>query len=827
MIGELEEAVADHPFQESLWELLITALYRAGRQADALATYQRVRGQLAEQLGLDPGPQLQQLEKQVLAHDASLHVAPRATGAMDAPPGNLPSMTAELVGRDPELSELSGLLARERLVEIVGPGGVGKTASRSRPPDAPRAEPAPAACGWPGSRPPRRPTRSSTPLIASMGVVGGEPALLERLKGGAAVVILDNCEHVIDAAAALAVRLLDATSELRILCTSQVPLGIDGETVFELAPLALLDAVELVHTSGARESHDRGVSATTDDVLELCRSLDGLPLAIELAAARTRTLSIDEITRRLDDRFLVLSDPTSRKPERRRSLGRRSDGATTCCSPTISAVCGRSPRSPEAHRSTRSSSSSTPSTYRRPRRSTWSAVWPAARSSSSTTTTLTPVRYRLLDSIRAFALEAMAEPGCPIAPRRPRRWFADAAASSTQGVRSGHQAEHLAFARAERANIDAALGLERRARPLALRSTSSTDSGGRGSSSATAAAPSGSWPRSTPPVRGAGPDRADALLLASWIEASTGASNAPASTSPRPQSSRTLSTTRPPGALLLLPRVRRLPRGDFAQAMELTAAVARSTTGWTAVGPGRELALRGPCGDLRGRRGARVEARDEVEHWLGDVRRPWLTFAATRCSASWPGCNTGSTTPSSHPARGRDVATLGFRQTEAYQVSSLGRAQCQAGDYEAGAATLQLAIEKAEATGDVRLAALARVHLGRVLRRSGRRTERGRRSTSAAWHRAAGAENRPRSAIACSPRWTPPRGRRAPRTARRDPRGRATRGDAHVEVFALDALARIAADAGDAPRHELCEAADRGWSAASHFITDRDRVDAH
>ena len=125
--------------------------------------------------------------------------------------------------------------------------------------------------------------------------------------------ILDNCEHVVDAAAALAERLLDAAPGLRILCTSQVALDIDGEAVFELAPLALADAVELFTRRAARPG-DPG------EVHDLCRSLDGLPLAIELAAARTRTLSVEEIARRLDDRFGVLSDPASRKPERRRAL---------------------------------------------------------------------------------------------------------------------------------------------------------------------------------------------------------------------------------------------------------------------------------------------------------------------------------------------------------------------------------------------------------------------------------------------------------------------------------------------------------------------------
>ena len=216
-------------------------------------------------------------------------------------------------------------------------------------------------------------------LISALDGPGGEAALFERLKSSSAVVILDNCEHVIDAAAALAVRLLDAAPGLRILCTSQVPLDIDGEVVFELAPLALSDAVELFTRRATAQrlspTGDRG----RDSVLDLCRSLDGLPLAIELAAARTRTLSVEEITRRLDDRFLVLNDPTSRRPERRRSLKSTIGGATTCCSPTTSAACGHSPPSPAAHRCRPWSSCSRPSTCRRPRRSTSSAGWRAGR----------------------------------------------------------------------------------------------------------------------------------------------------------------------------------------------------------------------------------------------------------------------------------------------------------------------------------------------------------------------------------------------------------------------------------------------------------------
>ena len=130
VIGELEALVRVHPLREGLWALLMVALYRDGRQADALATYQRVRSWLADELGLDPGLQLQQLEQQILVHDASLGVPYSTVRGLgpDAPAGNLPSMSVELVGRETEVAAVSDLLATRRLVEIVGPGGVGKTA---------------------------------------------------------------------------------------------------------------------------------------------------------------------------------------------------------------------------------------------------------------------------------------------------------------------------------------------------------------------------------------------------------------------------------------------------------------------------------------------------------------------------------------------------------------------------------------------------------------------------------------------------------------------------------------------------------------------------
>ena len=196
-----------------------------------------------------------------------------------------------------------------------------------------------------------------------------------------------------------------------------------------------------------------------------------------------------------------------------------------------------------------------------------------------------------------------------------------------------------------------------------------------------------------------------------------------------------------------------------------------------------------------------VEAVDQVQHWLRDGRRPMAARPPRRgAAASWPASSTASTTPSIHLGRAAETSRrLGFPQTEAYQLSSLGRAQCQAGDYDAGAATLELAIDKAEATGDVRLAALARVHLGRVLRALGQ-DARARTALEAAtaWHRGAGGGEQAAlgecllAAMDADDRLADAEERLVAilDEARHDD-------DAHVEVFALDALARIAADAGD------------------------------
>ncbi|HEX5899069.1 MAG TPA: hypothetical protein VFY32_06680, partial [Solirubrobacteraceae bacterium] len=327
--------------------------------------------------------------------------------------------------------------------------------------------------------------------------------------------------------------------------------------------------------------------------------------------------------------------------------------------------------------------------------------------------------------------------------------------------------------------------------------------------------------------------RASALLLAAWIEASTDRLE--------------LAREHIAAAAALADAIHDIDlqarccyylayvvshHGAFEQAMELTDKA-------SALYDGRDRPWDQAANWLFASRAAisarnhvrAVAACGQVEHWLGMVDDPWLHVRREAMLGELARIEHRFDDAVVHIGRAAQTSgRLGFLQTEAYQVSSLGRAQCQAGDYAAGAATLELAIEKAEATGDVRMVALARVHLGRVLRALGRRVPaRAALETATAWHRAAGGGEQ--AALGeCLLAALDAEDRRADAQqrlvaildhARRND-------DAPVEVFALDALARIAADEGDlAAARDRCEAADRRMASAAHFITELDRVDAH
>jgi predicted ATPase/DNA-binding SARP family transcriptional activator len=323
LAAELETRCREHPLRERLWELLILALYQGGRQAEALHAYTEVRDRLAGELGIDPGPALRKLQARILAQDPSLVPASAAASPAPAraaaPPkaaGNLREQLSSFVGRGAELEQLREALRSSRLVTLTGPGGVGKTRLAVEAAGALREEHRDGA--WLVELANVTEAHEVAPAVASAleasAVAGPQPAgsttqlIVRHLAGRSLVVVLDNCEHVIVEAAALAETLLGAVPGLWLIATSRESLGVPGEVLVPVGGLAPRAAVELF-TDRARAVRPGFLAAgqAGDVVEDICRRLDALPLAIELAAARLRALPLATLAERLGDRFRLLT----------------------------------------------------------------------------------------------------------------------------------------------------------------------------------------------------------------------------------------------------------------------------------------------------------------------------------------------------------------------------------------------------------------------------------------------------------------------------------------------------------------------------------------
>ena len=354
LLPELEALVGNHPFRERLWGHLILALYRSGRQADALESYQAAARALADGHGLDPGPGLQQLQAAILAHDPSLSAgyARTATVTLAAAPlrptGNLPAPLTSFIGRQDQLIEVGRAVRECRLVTLTGPPGVGKTRlavelGRTVREDFPDGlwlvelgalgADADVISGLSSAlaiREPGRPVTATTDAPAST----THEAIVLQLRARRALLILDNCEHLVAAVAKLVGPLLTACPELHVLATSREPLAVSGEVLWPVPPLGLPEPDinsphELLRFEAIRLFQDRAVKAhpsfamtpeSAPVVATLCRDLDGLPLAIELAAARVRAFPVGHIAGALDDRFRLLVSRSRTAPARQQTL---------------------------------------------------------------------------------------------------------------------------------------------------------------------------------------------------------------------------------------------------------------------------------------------------------------------------------------------------------------------------------------------------------------------------------------------------------------------------------------------------------------------------
>ena len=338
-LPELTALCDTHPLDEPLQSLRLKALRATGRTAEALAAYEDVRQLLADRLGSDPGPELRALHGELLRSadgEAGAAPAPRApapaaastkSGDLPAPlPGNLRARLTSFVGREADIDAIRGDIAAARLVTLLGPGGAGKTRLSQEVAEGVRyaardgvwlAELAPV------DDPDSVPEAVLTALGARETVLYGAGAEAIRAAGDRhddpvdrlaehcgkrrMLIVLDNCEHVIDAAARLVEELLARCPELTVLATSREPLGVPGELLRPVEPLPEPSALRLLADRGAAARPGFRVEGDPEACAEICSRLDGLPLAIELAAARLRMLTPRQIADRLDDRFRLLT----------------------------------------------------------------------------------------------------------------------------------------------------------------------------------------------------------------------------------------------------------------------------------------------------------------------------------------------------------------------------------------------------------------------------------------------------------------------------------------------------------------------------------------
>ena len=469
VVGRLTELTAAYPHREGLWALLMTALYRCGRQGDALAAYHTARRYLMETLGLEPSPHLREVESWVLGHDVRL--LPGGTGRPPDQPGeqrgeqpgdagtggspnprrrgNLPRRLGRLLGRDGDLDAVAEAMVANPVVTLVGPGGIGKTrlalaaASRVVAEDgAWLVDLAQIGAGDDVARA----VAGALGIKESAAADRGE-AIVAALAHREALLVLDNCEHVTAAVGPLARAIVEGCPRVRVLATSREALGVDHghERLVAVPPLEPSGpGAELFIERAAAARGGVDLPADRPAVEEICRRLDGLPLAIELAAARTSALSPPDLLRRLDDHLGLLVDRRPGGPERHRTLQATVSWSYDLLSPTERLLLERvsvfvGPFDLAAAEAVAADAALPVDAV------AFGLGGLVERSMLAAGSGRSGRRFRLLETVRGFAAERLrATGGGPAAARRHARWCAGQVAGVNRMLRGLDEVEGVA-----------------------------------------------------------------------------------------------------------------------------------------------------------------------------------------------------------------------------------------------------------------------------------------------------------------------------------------------------------------------------------------------
>jgi predicted ATPase/DNA-binding SARP family transcriptional activator len=436
-IAVLQAVVAEHPARERARGLLMQALYRDGRHTEALAAFESWRRYLSEELGLDPSPALRHMEQDILRHSLTPSV-PRAQPGYPL----LPLPVTSFIGREGDCAAVAGLLGQVRLLTLHGPGGVGKTrlALEVISRVGARYRDGACFCDLAAIQRPAAVTRAIATAagLSERAFLRLDDQLIEHLATRQQLLMIDNCEHVADAVAVIAERLLRETRHVTVLATSRDRLGIDGEHIWPVTPLPadspdapavrlFLDRARAADPAARPESTDGAVVAA------LCAALDGLPLAIELAAARLPGTTVSELAASLRDRFRLLT-VGHRADSRHQSLRAVMDWSYDQLPPGEQELFGQLSVfhgwfDISAARAVTARQAGGPDAAHAVLHLTDRSLITADRTSSGT-------RYRLLETLRSYGLERLGERDELAAARtRHARWAADLVTQAAAGLR--------------------------------------------------------------------------------------------------------------------------------------------------------------------------------------------------------------------------------------------------------------------------------------------------------------------------------------------------------------------------------------------------------